>query len=48
MWLYLLVVHAWAEVPLPDYDRALAAAEWRALDKELDAACQVHPHAGLV
>ncbi len=43
MWLALLAASALAEIPLPDYDRALARREWIALNSRLDATCAFSP-----
>lgn len=46
MWTLLLCL-ARAEIPLPDYDDALAQGQWFALNDRIDATCRVDPRTGL-
>ncbi|NCG17891.1 MAG: hypothetical protein GWP91_02620 [Rhodobacterales bacterium] len=47
MWL-LLAAGAFAEMPLPDYERSLATAEWHALNNRIEANCEFVPVRGAV
>lgn len=48
MWLLLLSLGAHAEMPLPDYDDALARGTWHQLDQRLTATCRFNPRAGVM
>ena len=46
MWIWLLAALGSAEIPLPDYDEALAMAEWHRINEQIDATCRFEPRAG--
>jgi tetratricopeptide (TPR) repeat protein len=47
MW-WLLTSAAWAVLPLPEYDTALAEAEWHVLNGVIDQTCTFNPYANAV